>query len=517
MDDQPSPKILEALWRYRWSSLAIVVGVVVLGVLAAFVVSGNSTALARIVLKAPDKAGVVGVDASSESAFVRYVNQRALFVVSDRVLSVASANLANSVSVDTLRKEVTAKASSNGEAIELTVSGGGQPSSITIADAVSRAYQSESRADVQASGQKILDALAARRRDVVASIPPEAVNRPSDPNNLAAGQTLSDLDRQATSVRVAADQFGDGVSFVDKAVEDTSAGFGSLLRDSAIGLVLGALIAAVVAWARADRDRRVGDPDDLAAATGEPVLAEIETLEESEVAALKEVGSPPLWSYQFAASGLRTAVDRGVVVVTSSAPGDGGTTSTLQMATAAALSGARVLVVDAAVRSHGLSDVLGLRYDPHGLTSIAVGAMRADDCTRVVDLGDRVYLWAIPAGQYQEATLDHFRSSLLQKAVASMRSAYDLVLVDCASPSIAPEVTPIIRESDGVVVVVRRDRETRAVHKLRQQIGLLGGVITGYLFTFARARRDAPKRAVHPVRPAPAPAPAPVSTPTPLP
>lgn len=496
MDDQPSPKIIEALWRYRWSSVAVVLVVVALSALAAVVLADHSSAAARIVLKAPDRAGVVGVDASSESAFVRYVNQRALFVISDRVLTTASANVANSVSPDILRKRVTAKASSNGESIDVTVAGGSGGSSTSIADAVTKAYQTESRADVQAAGQKILDTLAARRRDIVASVSSESPGRVADPNSSAAGQTLSDLDKQATQVRVATDQFGDGVSFVDMAVPDGSSVAGSLLRDGAIGLAVGVLIAAAVAWARADRDRRVSSPDDLAAATGEPVLAEIESLGESEVSALREVGSPPLWPYQFAASGLRTAVDRGVVVVTSSAPGDGGTTSTLQMATAAALSGARVLVVDAAVRSHGLSDVLGLRYDPHGLTSIAVGAIRSDDCTRVVDLGDRVYLWAIPAGQYQEATLDHFRSSLLQKAVASMRTAYDLVLVDCASPAIAPEVTPIIRESDGVVVVVRRNRETRAVHKLREQIGLLGGTITGYLFTFARPQRDSPKRAV---------------------
>ncbi|MFD8496742.1 cell shape-determining protein [Amycolatopsis sp. NPDC059657] len=492
MDDQPSPKILDSLHRYRWSSLGIIGVVALLSVLVALFVRESGSAQTRIVLKAPDKAGVVGVDASSESAFVRYVNQRALFVVSDRVLMVTSSNVANSVSVETLRRQITAKASSNGDSIDITVAAGDSGNSVRIADALTKAYQSESKADVQASAQKILDTLAARRKDVVEASTPDA----GGPNNSAAGQTISDLDKQATAVRVAAEQFGDGVSFVDKAVADGSGLLGAVVRDLGIGVALGVLLAAVVAWARADRDRRVSAADELAAATGEPVLAEIETLSEAEVAALKEVGSPPLWPYQFAASGLRTAVDRGVVVVTSSAPGDGGTTSTLQMATAAALSGARVLVVDAAVRTHGLSDALALRYDPHGLTSIAVGAMRTDDCTRVVDLGDRVFLWAIPAGQYQESTLDHFRSSLLQKAVAAMRSAYDLVLIDCASPAIAPEVTPLIRESDGVVVVVRRDRETRAVHRLREQIGLLGGAITGYLFTFAKARRDAPKRIV---------------------
>lgn len=493
MEEQPSPKILDALWRYRWTSLAIVALVVLASALAAWLLGGTSSAGARIVLKAPDKAGVVGVDASSETAFVRYVNQRALFLVSDRVLSGASANLAGAVPVDVLRDEVTAKASDNGESIMVTVNAGDSDSSASIADAVTKAYQAESRADVKAAEQKTLDTLAARRRDVLASVPPD---KGADPNTLAAGPTLGDLDKQATQARVAAEQFGDGVSFVDKAVADGTSVLGTVARDLAIGFVVGLLIAGAVAWVRADRDRRMRDSDDLTAATGEPVLAEIELLAEPEVAALREVGSHPLWPYQFAASSLRTSVERGVVVVTASAPGDGSTTSTLQIATAAARSGARVLVVDASVRTHGLSDLLGLRYDPKGLTSIAVGASRMDECTRVVDLGDRVYLWAIPAGQYQEATLDHFRSSLLQAAVGAMRSAYDLVLIDTASPSTAPEVTPVIKESDGVVVVVRRDREARLVHRLREQIRLLGGQVAGYLFTFARPQPDTPHRAV---------------------
>jgi succinoglycan biosynthesis transport protein ExoP len=493
MDEQPSPKILDALWRYRWSSLAIVALVVLISAATALLTAGGTGAQARIVLKTPDKAGVVGIDVTSEAAFVRYVNQRALFAVSDRVLSTAGTTLGGAVPVDVLRDEVTAAAAANGESIVVTVTGDNEATSSQIADAVTKAYQTESRADVQVSAQRTLDTLAARRQDIVGSLPGGG-DRAAESNTTAAATTLSDLDKQATTVRVAADQFGDGVSFVDKAVGQPPGTFGKVARDGAIGLVVGLLLAGVLAWVRADRDRRVRDSDDLTGATGEPVLAEIEELGEPEAAALREVGSHPLWPYQFAASGLRTSVDHGVVVVTSSSPGDGSTTSTLQMATAAARAGARVLLVDASVRTHGLSDLLGLRYDPHGLTSIAVGAMRADECTRVVDLGDRVYLWAIPAGQYQEATLDHFRSSLLQKSVAALRTAYDLVLVDCASPSIAPEVTPILRESDGVVVVVRRDRESRAVHRLREQIRLLGGSIKGYLFTFARPQRGAPRR-----------------------
>ncbi|WP_216206170.1 cellulose synthase operon protein YhjQ/BcsQ [Amycolatopsis aidingensis] len=495
MDAQPSPKILDALWRYRWSSLGIVALVLLVSVGVAFLLGDRSTAQARIVLKTPDKVGLVGVEPGSESAFVRYVNQRALFVVSDRVLSAAAESRGNAESVQTLREQVTAEASANGESIIVRVDTGDYADSAAIADAVAGAYQRESLADVQAAARKMLDTLAARREAIVASLPDgTATERSSDPNTSAAGQSLSELDKQVTEVRVAAEQFGDGVSFVDKAVADPDGG--SLPRDAAIGLVFGLLLAATVAWVRADRDRRVRDADDLAGVVEEPVLAEVETLTGAELAALSEVGSPPLWPYQFAASGLRTTVDRGVVVVTGAGQGDGSTTAILQMATAAARSGSRVLVVDAAVRSHGLSDLLGLRYERFGLTAIAVGASRLDDCTRVIDLGDHVCLWVVAAGQYEETTLDHFRATLLRTAVSGMRGGYDLVLIDAPSPGIAPEVTPLVRESDGVVVVVARDRHTRALRKLRDQITLLGGTINGYLFTFARPRTDTPRRKV---------------------
>ncbi|SFQ52127.1 Chromosome partitioning ATPase, Mrp family, contains Fe-S cluster [Amycolatopsis arida] len=493
MHDQPAPKVLDSLWRYRWSSLAVVLGVVVLSVAVSLLTADRATAQARIVLKAPDRAGLVGVEAPSESAFVRYVNQRALFAGSDRVLTAAAAKVGDPP-VSELREQVTAEASANGDSIVVRVTADDYAASAALAEAVVGAYQDESRADVRAAAQKLVDTLAARRAAILASIPdvPEA-SRSVEPNYSAAGQSLSELDKQVTQVRAAAEQFGDGVSFVDRAVPDPAAG-GAGARNAVLGLALGLLAAAALAWLRADRDRRVRDVDDLAGVVEEPVLAEVETLVPPELAALREVGSPPLWPYQFAAASLRTAVDRGVVVVTTPGRGDGATTATLQMATTAARGGSRVLVVDAAVRSHGLSDLLGLRYDRQGLTSIAVGAARLEDCVRVIDLGDQVPLWVIPAGQYEEATLDHFRSSLLRAAVAAMRAGYDLVLVDSPPPAIAPEVTPLVRESDGVVVVVRRDRETRVVHRLRDQVRLLGGAIIGYLFTFVPPRSETPRR-----------------------
>ncbi|MGH3621591.1 MAG: AAA family ATPase, partial [Sciscionella sp.] len=306
----------------------------------------------------------------------------------------------------------------------------------------------------------------------------------------AASQTLSQLDTQAAQIRLSASQFGDGVSFVDKADTDDTGSFASIWRDAAIGLVLGVLSAAALAWFRADRDRRVRDFEDVSDIVDEPLLGEIEALSGQERLGLHDLSRPPLRSYRFAASGLRTIVGRGVVVVTGASLGDGSTTTTLQLASAAARDGARVLVVDSVVRSHELSDILGLHHDPHGLTALAAGSTSIEQCARAIYLGNDVVFWAVPAGQYTDHVRDYLQSTPLERAIMHMRAHYDLVLVDSAPLTAAPEITPIIRQSDGVIVVLRRNGTVRSLRKLREQLKLFGGSITGFVFTFAEPTRD---------------------------
>ncbi|MBB5158566.1 AAA family ATPase [Saccharopolyspora phatthalungensis] len=482
-DAHPAPTIFGALWRYRWLSLAIVAVVVLISLLVPLLAGDGRSARARIVLKAPDQSGVLGIEMASESSFLRYVKQRALFVTSDRVLDDARARLGGVDSLLELRGAITAEASSSGESIELNVDGPGLERSVLIANAVIAAYQDQSRAEVAATTDKTLQTLIAQRTAIVA----EAAGRPTaSPISSAAGPTLSDLDKQIARIKVVAAQFADGVSFVDFASPDGASPWRDLLRDLAIGAAVGLMIAAALAWFRADRDHRVRDADELTRVVEEPVLGEIETLPAQASLALRSPGVPPLRSYQLVASGLRTTVGSGVVLVTGASGGEGTTTTTLQIAGAAARDGLQVLVVDAAIRSRDLSRILGLSDWP-GLTSIATGAASLAQSTHPVHLGDGIGFSVVPAGHEQRYSREQLRSALLQQVIAEMRTRYDLVLVDLPPLISQPETSSLIGVSDGVVVTVRRDGDLGSLRRLREQLHLFGGTITGYVLTFAGA------------------------------
>ncbi|MGH3623011.1 MAG: cell shape-determining protein, partial [Sciscionella sp.] len=171
MEEQSAPRIFDALRRYRLSSLVIVLLAVALSVGVTLLLNNEKTVSARIVPKMPDKASVTGSDSTSESTFVRYVKQRALFVTSDRVLADVSRKLNGADPVAELRKSVTADASPDGESITIDATADTVGLASRVANAVLSAYQDESRAESQANSSDALNTLEQQRAKVIDSIP----------------------------------------------------------------------------------------------------------------------------------------------------------------------------------------------------------------------------------------------------------------------------------------------------------------------------------------------------------
>lgn len=482
VSDHPAPTISGSLWRYRWSSLAVVVAVALVSGAVSLSVGHGHAAEARIVLKAPDQGGSLGIEMASESSFVRYVKQRALFVTSDRALHTAQGRIPGAPPVTELRRLVTAEASASGESIEIIVEAASLDRSTAIANAVIDSYREQSKREVSEATEKALRTLRTQREDIVDGLD----GNDGDPLDAAASQTLSDLDQRTGQLLVFAGQFDDGVSFVDRAEPSGPGPVPGLLRDLAIGLILGTALAGVVAWIRADRDRRIRGAQDLAKVAGEPLLGEIATLSSAQATALRTPPTAPLPSYQLAASGLRTLIGTGVVAVTSTSSGEGATTTTLQLACAAARDGMRVLVVDFAPRSPELSRALGIADWP-GLAAIAAGTTTLDKVTYPLSVGVDISLCAVPAGNPTRGARAQLRSQQIHHVIESMRSRFDMVLVDLPPITAAPETAPVIRAADGVVVTVRRDQNMDALATLRERIHLVGGTMTGYVLTFSGA------------------------------
>lgn len=140
-----------------------------------------------------------------------------------------------------------------------------------------------------------------------------------------------------------------------------------------------------------------------------------------------------------------------VIVVTSSIPGEGKTTSAINLATSLAQVGKKVLLIDADLRKPRLHSVLGLSPTA-GLVHYLTGS--AQSLKEVVQKTPVENLWALPSGPRPPNPAELLSSQRTQGMFESLRSAFDVIVVD--TPPILAVVDPLvlIPWADGVVLVV---------------------------------------------------------------
>jgi capsular exopolysaccharide synthesis family protein len=178
-----------------------------------------------------------------------------------------------------------------------------------------------------------------------------------------------------------------------------------------------------------------------------------------------------------------------VLLVTSSQPGEGKTSTSLNLAATLAQKGSRVLLVDADMRRPGLSKALKMSIG-NGLSGILTGAFEYDETLlkRVEDL-DSLYL--LSAGSRAPNPAELLCSIKMEKLVQTLRQQFDHVVID--SPPILPitDATIISTLVDGVIMVVESDKTSRAaLNRACRVMEHSGGRIVGTVFNKVDTRRD---------------------------
>ncbi len=167
-----------------------------------------------------------------------------------------------------------------------------------------------------------------------------------------------------------------------------------------------------------------------------------------------------------------------VVVVTSSLPGDGKSTTAILLAQAVAESGRNVVLIDADLRRPTIAKRLGL-VEGAGLTQVLVGQASASDMLQAS--GTSGHLWIMAAG-----TIPPNPSELLgSEAMHSLLYSFPedaLILID--SPPLIPvtDAAILTARTDGALVVARSGKTTtdlldRALGNLDRVKGRALGVI----------------------------------------
>ena len=168
-------------------------------------------------------------------------------------------------------------------------------------------------------------------------------------------------------------------------------------------------------------------------------------------------------------------------VVSSSVAGEGKTISAVNLAMCLAqLETRKVLLIDADIRTCGLSKLLGAEKEP-GLADILIGHLSCHDSIIATDI-PRLYL--VSAGELLGAAADLFAGSEWSEFVALCNQSFDMVIVDSPPMLGLADFDLISAACDGVLMVVRAGKtKCEILTEARQHLQdkkVLGVILNGY-------------------------------------
>ncbi len=155
------------------------------------------------------------------------------------------------------------------------------------------------------------------------------------------------------------------------------------------------------------------------------------------------------------------------ILITSSGPGEGKTTTATSLAEIMADGGNRVLLVDADMRRPRLHNAFGVQSEP-GLSSLILGEGRIETVVRATSIEKLFVLTCgpIPPNPAELLHTDGFKEIL---SAASQR--FDRVIIDSPPAGVVADAVVISTQVDGTLVVLKsastsRDAVARTLHTL---------------------------------------------------
>ena len=290
---------------------------------------------------------------------------------------------------------------------------------------------------------------------------------------------LRTLQASLDSIRLAREERANSLSVVEPAVPSSAPSNRHLLRNVALGLLVGLIAGIGLAYlAERVRPRLHGDPD-VEAAAGAPILATVPYVRADDGSSAFNGGSAADEAFRrlrlaiFA--GKRPRLKRHAFVITSPERGDGKTTVAANLARTVAQAGRRVVLVDADLRRPALHAHFAQPGEP-GLREVLEGTRTAD----VIRPTDVPNLFFIPAGAPSDRAGQLLEAADWPGLLKKLRAEFDVVLVD--GPPVLEVSDPLIlaAPSDGVLLVLGSPDVPRDVlGQAQQRINAAGGQVLG--------------------------------------
>jgi polysaccharide biosynthesis transport protein len=217
-----------------------------------------------------------------------------------------------------------------------------------------------------------------------------------------------------------------------------------------------------------------------------------------------ETGRPavlngPNTAYVEAVRGLRTSLlqpQNGSppkkILITSAGEREGKSTLSLNLAASLVLNGSRVLLVDADMRSSGLSGYIGYDRAHHGLQKVEnVGLSDAlsgeSEPTVIAPFPELPGLYAVPAGSARKYPAELLGSLHMASLVARWSDGYDYVLIDSPPILAVADAAILSRFADLNLLVARHGRCTqKSLERAYRTLHKVGGGKIGIVVNAVR-------------------------------
>jgi len=178
-----------------------------------------------------------------------------------------------------------------------------------------------------------------------------------------------------------------------------------------------------------------------------------------------------------------------VLLVTSSLPGEGKSTFSLNLALAHAQT-QRTLLIDADMRRPSIAKALDLAPGVAGLSSFVAGTRPLADCVQTV-AGTR--LTVMPSGPLPPNPLELISSQRFKERLAALSEHFDMVIIDSPPVELVSDALMLCAVSTGVIYVTQA-METAApmVRKGLERVRRADGQVLGLVlnqFDFKRAHK----------------------------
>jgi len=360
-----------------------------------------------------------------------------------------------------------------------------------IRSAIFSSYKAQKREE-----NILLDKLSDLKKQVLdlqdRSIHYKILQRETNTNN----QLYQGLLQRLKEVGVAGGISTNNITIIDKAEIPNKKHKPSLRLNALLAMIFGLIGGVFLAFFFEYFDDTIKAPSDLEKHTLLPVLGLVPELKSASTTHKTDSIELGLLSHNDPRSAIaeayrstRTALQfstpsgaPSILLVTSASPGEGKTTSALNIATTFSQMGKTVLLIDTDLRNPSIHTALGLD-NSQGLTNYLAGDAKPVDISKHTLISR---LFAIPSGPLPPNPAELLTSDKMNALLEQAKEKFDCVVLDGPPVMGLADALVLANVSDGTVVVIesgatRHEHLQAALKRLHAtKAAIVGGILSKY-------------------------------------